>query len=216
MFELPLFPLDIVLFPGMPLSLHIFEDRYKLMIGKCLQERQPFGVVLIRKGQEALGPLAEPHLVGCTAYVSQVERLDQGRMNIGAIGRERFRINSLDQGLPYLLGQVERFPIGDLNLEEQKLAADRLRPWVIRYLALLPEVEDLTIEPRLLPADPIPLAYLAATLLQVPPEMKQSLLMEQQALTLLKELHDLYRREIALVKVMRKQQGDDEGFFSLN
>jgi len=216
MFELPLFPLDIVLFPGMPLSLHIFEDRYKLMIGKCLQERQPFGVVLIRKGQEALGPLAEPHLVGCTAYVSQVERLDQGRMNIGVIGRERFRINTVDQGLPYLLGQVERFPIGDLNREEQKLAADRLRPWVIRYLALLPEVEDLTIEPRLLPVDPIPLAYLAATLLQVPLEMKQSLLMEKQALALLKELHDLYRREIALVKLMREQQGADEGFFSLN
>ena len=216
MFELPLFPLDIVLFPGMPLSLHIFEDRYKLMIGKCLQERQPFGVVLIRKGQEALGPLAEPHLVGCTAYVSQVERLDQGRMNIGVIGRERFRINTVDQGLPYLLGQVERFPIGDLNREEQKLAVDRLRPWVIRYLALLPEVEDLTIEPRLLPVDPIPLAYLAATLLQVPLEMKQSLLMEKQALALLKELHDLYRREIALVKLMREQQGADEGFFSLN
>jgi Lon protease-like protein len=160
--------------------------------------------------------LAEPHLVGCTAYVSQVERLEQGRLNIGAIGRERFRINTVEHGLPYLLGQVERFPIGDLNREEQKLAADRLRPWVIRYLALLPEVEDLTIEPRLLPVDPIPLAYLAATLLQVPLEMKQSLLMEKQALALLKELHDLYRREIALVKLMREQQGADEGFFSLN
>ena len=70
MFELPLFPLNIVLFPGMPLSLHIFEDRYKLLIGKCLQERQPFGVVLIKKGIEALGPLAEPHHIGCTAFVS--------------------------------------------------------------------------------------------------------------------------------------------------
>ena len=216
MFEIPLFPLDIVLFPGMPLSLHIFEDRYKLLIGNCLQERRPFGVVLIKKGREALGPLAEPHLVGCTAYVSQVERLEQGRMNIGAIGRERFRINSLDQSLPYLLGQVERFPIGDLNRAEQKLAADRLRPWVIRYLAILPEVEDLTIEPRLLPADPILLAYLAATLLQVPVEQKQSLLVAKQALPLLEELHELYRREIALVKVMREQQVVDEGFFSLN
>ncbi|HSG18664.1 MAG TPA: LON peptidase substrate-binding domain-containing protein, partial [Anaerolineae bacterium] len=50
MFELPIFPLNTVLFPGMPLSLHIFEDRYKLMIGKCLQERRAFGVVLIRQG----------------------------------------------------------------------------------------------------------------------------------------------------------------------
>jgi hypothetical protein len=114
------------------------------------------------------------------------------------------------------LGQVEQFPIGDLNRAEQKLAADRLRPWVIRYLAILPEVEDLTIEPRLLPAEPIHLAYLAATLLQVPLEQKQSLLLARQALPLLEELHDLYRREIALVKVMRQKQGVDEGFFSLN
>ena len=56
MIELPLFPLNTVLFPGMPLGLHIFEDRYKLMIGQCVQERRPFGVVLIRSGQEALGP----------------------------------------------------------------------------------------------------------------------------------------------------------------
>ena len=175
MFELPLFPLNIVLFPGMPLSLHIFEDRYKLLIGKCIQERQPFGVVLIKKGIEASGPLAEPHLVGCTAYVSQVERLEQGRMNIGAIGRERFRIISMDQSQSYLVGQVERYPIGDLNPGKQKQAADRLRPWVIRYLAILPEVEDMAIEPRLLPEEALPLAYLAATLLQVPSEQTKTL-----------------------------------------
>ena len=218
MFELPLFPLNIVLFPGMPLSLHIFEDRYKLLIGKCLQERQPFGVVLIKKGIEALGPLAEPHHIGCTAFVSQVERLEQGRMNIGAIGRERFRILSVNQRLPYLLGEVERFPIGDLNRAQQKQAADRLRPWVIRYLAILPEVEDLAIEPRLLPEDPIPLAFLAATLLQVPAEQKQTLLAAEQAVPLLEELRDLYRQEIALVKAMRERQVTeaDEGLFSLN
>ena len=99
MFELPIFPLNTVLFPGMPLSLHIFEDRYKLMIGKCLQERRAFGVVLIRQGAEALGPLAEPNKIGCTAFISQVERLHQGRMNIGVIGQRRFRIISLDTEL---------------------------------------------------------------------------------------------------------------------
>jgi Lon protease-like protein len=57
MFELPLFPLNTVLFPGMPLTLHIFEDRYKRMIRTCLKTRQPFGVVLVRHGQEAFGPL---------------------------------------------------------------------------------------------------------------------------------------------------------------
>ena len=58
--EIPLFPLNTVLFPNAPLRLHIFEERYKRMVNDCLAEKQPFGVVLIRHGLEALGPLAEP------------------------------------------------------------------------------------------------------------------------------------------------------------
>jgi Lon protease-like protein len=216
MFELPLFPLNVVLFPGMPLSLHIFEDRYKLLIGKCMQERQPFGVVLIKNGAEAMGPLAEPHPIGCSAYISQVERLEQGRMNIGAIGRERFRILSVDESLPYLVAQVERFPIGSQFPAAQQNAADRLRPRLIHYLSLLPEIEDLAIDPDVLPKDPIPLAYLAATLLQVPMEQKQKLLASEQATPLLEELNEICRLEIALVKVMREQKVVDDGFFSLN
>ena len=51
--ELPLFPLPVVLFPGVPLPLHIFEQRYRLMIGRCIEEQKPFGVVLIREGVES-------------------------------------------------------------------------------------------------------------------------------------------------------------------
>jgi uncharacterized protein len=59
-FELPLFPLQTVLFPGMPFVLHIFEQRYRQMIGECLRDDQPFGVVLIREGEEVGDPLVEP------------------------------------------------------------------------------------------------------------------------------------------------------------
>ena len=86
MFELPLFPLNTVLFPGMPLPLHIFEDRYKQMINNCLEEKEPFGVVLIRNGKEALGPLAQPHSIGCTARIVEVQKLSDGRMNITSVG----------------------------------------------------------------------------------------------------------------------------------
>ena len=106
MFELPLFPLNTVLFPGMPINLHIFEPRYKLMIEQCIQNDEPFGVVLIHKGTEASGPLAEPHPIGCTAQITQVERLDDGRMNILAVGGERFQIRSLNLFEPYLVGTV--------------------------------------------------------------------------------------------------------------
>ena len=58
MITLPLFPLNTVLFPGIPVHLHIFEERYKEMISQCLEARVPFGVVLIKSGPEALGPAA--------------------------------------------------------------------------------------------------------------------------------------------------------------
>ena len=90
MYELALFPLFTVLFPGMPLHLHIFEPRYRLMIQRCLEANQPFGVVLIRKGEEAMGPLAEPYITGCTARIARTERLRDGSMNLTVLGEERF------------------------------------------------------------------------------------------------------------------------------
>lgn len=216
MTELPLFPLNTVLFPGMPLALHIFEDRYKLMIGKCIQESQPFGVVLIKKGIEALGPAAEPHIVGCTARVSQVQRLEQGRMNIEVVGQERFRILTVSDQLPYLVGRIERYPLKEGDRAVQIREANRLRPWLMRYLDLLPLEEEIELEAANLPDEPLPLAYLAATMLQIPPEQKQPLLAADSALELLLRLRTIYRQEIALLKHLVEQPKVDQGSFSLN
>ena len=224
MFEIPLFPLNTVLFPGMPLALHIFEDRYKIMIGKCLQERRPFGVALISKGAEALGPLPEPNGVGCTAFISQVERLHQGRMNIKAVGQKRFRIVTLDTELPYLRGQVEPYPLSEDDPPAQALLADRLRPWIVRYLADLSRLGNVELEAQNLPDEPVALAYAAAALLQAPAEEKQALLNIAEASTLLADLRAIYRREIAILKAMGQVAGQamgkdllqDQGPFSLN
>ena len=216
MFELPLFPLNTVLFPGMPMALHIFEERYKLMIGKCVEEKRPFGVVLIKKGTEALGPIAEPYLVGCTAEIIEVEELKQGRMNIGAIGRERFQIVSLDRDSAYLIGQVERFPLAGDDSEIMDTAARRLRPWVINYMDELSRIEGLELDSLEVPEEPKPMAYLAATLLQIPPGQKQKLLATEQATKMLVEMHALYRREVAFLKVMVEHDEADQGSFSLN
>ena len=224
MFELPLFPLNTVLFPGMPLALHVFEDRYKIMIGKCLQERRPFGVVLISKGAEALGPLPEPNGVGCTAFISQVERLHQGRMNIKVIGQQRFRIVTLDTKLPYLRGQVERYPLREQDPRSQSLLADRLRPWIVRYLDDLSRLGNVELEEHSLPDDPVALAYAAAAVLQTPAEEKQALLNIANASTLLADLRAIYRREIAILKAMGEAKGpltgkdlaQDQSSFSLN
>lgn len=222
MFELPLFPLNSVLFPGMPLALHIFEERYKLMISHCIEKRRPFGVVLIKKGAEALGPLAEPHAVGCTAQITLVERLEQDHLNIGAVGRERFRIVSLDNAGPYLLGQVEELPLKESEPAEQRRAARQLRPWMERYLEQLTQVEGTLSPPQKLPQDPASLAYAAAALLQIPMGEKQELLEAPETATLLEEARALYRREVALLRSMLEKQAEFErsptqqGPFSLN
>ena len=80
--ELPIFPLNTVLFPGARLPLHIFEERYKAMINACIDERRPFGVCLIRSGSEPGAP-AEPFNVGTTAHIRQVQRLEDGKPGLG-------------------------------------------------------------------------------------------------------------------------------------
>jgi Lon protease-like protein len=99
---LPLFPLELVLFPGVPLPLHIFEPRYKEMIGECLRDRSEFGIVRI--GDRGVAG------IGCTAGVLDVtQRYDDGRMDILTEGRRRFEVLSVDQGREFLRGEVAYF-----------------------------------------------------------------------------------------------------------
>jgi uncharacterized protein len=217
MFELALFPLQTVLFPGIPLRLLIFEERYKKMINYCMEQHQPFGVVLIRKGVEALGPLAEPHAIGCTAQIVDTQPLEEGRINLTGIGHERFRILSLNREIqPYLVGNVELYPL--LNPDPGKViqAGSRLRYWVKRYLRILVEAGNGQFDFNQLPDDPVALAYLAASLTQLSPLQKQRLLARPDALDLLAEVQLHFRRETALVKAILSKNLKEQGVFSLN
>jgi Lon protease-like protein len=96
---LPLFPLEVVLFPGVPLPLHIFEPRYKEMIGECLSQEKQFGVV---RAQES--GVAE---IGCTAEIMAVtKKYDDGRMDIVSEGRERFEVLEVNQERDFLRADV--------------------------------------------------------------------------------------------------------------
>lgn len=96
---LPLFPLDVVLFPASPLPLHIFEPRYKEMIGECLNQKKVFGVVRAKEGG-----VAE---VGCTAEIITVaKKYDDGRMDIVTEGRERFEVMQINQARAFLQAEV--------------------------------------------------------------------------------------------------------------
>jgi Lon protease-like protein len=99
---LPLFPLNVVLMPDMPLPLHIFEERYKKMIGECLEQNKEFGIVYIRDD--------EIRHVGCTAKIVKVlQRYESGEMDIITLGRNRFLIKEVYDGKPYFEARVVHF-----------------------------------------------------------------------------------------------------------
>lgn len=161
---LPLFPLEVVLYPGMPLPLHIFEPRYKQMIRWCLEQGEEFGVVLARKPEMAR--------VGCTAgIVKVVKEFEDGRMNILTMGQRRFQVLQLFEDLPYLQGRVEM-------LEEDE-EADAEAPRPVRLWKLFEEAYSLvggrsaeTPEPEGGRA----LSFHIAILLPMELEMKQRIL----------------------------------------
>ncbi|MFN8619923.1 MAG: LON peptidase substrate-binding domain-containing protein [Chloroflexota bacterium] len=141
--ELPLFPLHSVLCPGIALPLHIFEPRYRRMIGECLETGSPFGVVLIRDGRE-VGPLAG-HIadVGTTAVIRQAGRYPDGRLDIVTVGERRFRIESVDStSAAHLIGTVEWLdePLGGAPEAAEALAADVGRMF-LAYLEQLQPAE---------------------------------------------------------------------------
>jgi Lon protease-like protein len=120
---LPLFPLPLVLFPDTPLPLHIFEERYKEMIGEAIAQREEFGIVLAKEGGIVN--------MGCTATVSQVlQRYSDGRLDLLALGRRRFEITTVDEERAFLRAEVEYFDDEDLRdtpaeLREKAMTAYR-------------------------------------------------------------------------------------------
>ncbi len=217
MYELALFPLHTVLFPSIPLQLHIFEERYKQLIGECISQQKPFGVVLIRRGAEASGALADPFRIGCTAIIQDIESFEDGRMNLTAFGKDRFRILSLDsQTHPFLVGMVENYPLPEPSAAELQSAAAGLRERLERYLALLDEAGLIEVDMSHLPDEPLLVAYLAAALLQVPAIQKQQLLSIHNAQSLFTRLSSIYKRELALTRQLMKGGGIQQGSFSVN
>ena len=213
MYELPLFPLDVVLFPGMPLPLHIFEERYKSLIADCIRENRAFGVVLLEEGHVDTDPQASHVAVGCTAAITQVQPLDEGRMFIMSVGQERFRVVSVDHGKPYLVGTVLPAPLTSDQGHHETTAAEKLGPLVLDYLDRLSRIGDVEIDADPTANDAEDLAYLAATLIQLPVAEKQALLSIDRTADLLHALSLAYRRELTLMNTL---PDEDIGIFSMN
>ena len=212
--SLPLFPLNTVLFPGMVLPLHIFEERYKLMINRCLDEERPFGVVLIREGQE-VGSYAVPYDVGTTSIIAGVTRYDDGRMNIVTLGNERFRLRRVRYDQPYLVADVEPWPLlgGDPDLARNQV--EPMRALIRQYFTLLALAQGHKIDVEEVPEEPRALALLIAIALQLPLAQKQELLNQPSVAELLLVERIILRREqLLLNQIIQTQQEQWEGGYS--
>lgn len=212
--EIPLFPLNTVLFPKMPLPLRIFEERYKQMLAFCVENKSPFGVVLIRSGQAEYDTGAEPYGVGCTAEITQVQPLGGGQSFVMSMGQARFRLLGVKRERPYLLGQIEMMPFADEPETVLRRASERLRPEVQTYLDVMRQMGRYEVEGDLpLEVDNKGLGLLAAALLQVPEEVKQHLLEEPRLSRMMAMLQRLYARENVLLRTMPQE---DLAPFSMN
>ena len=206
--EMPLFPLkNVVLFPGMMLPLHIFEPRYLEMIDRCSKERIPFGVALIAQGHE-VGGAARPHTIGTAARIVRTERQDDGRMNITAVGTQRFRILELDFSHSYLSATVAQFPVVNGATRRAQEMAQHVRPQVLEYVDLLAKASNTNLKLERLPEDPLTLAFLIAIAMQVNADAKQKLLELPGIPEILAMESKLIARESRLMEFMIDTQRD--------
>ena len=153
--QIPLFPLHTVLAPGIALPLHVFEERYRLMVRRCLDASAPFGVVLIREGSEVAprdGTAQELAIagVGTFAEIREASKHADGRWDVLAVGTSRFLVREVLTDLePYLVAEVDPYPDepADATDEETEELAGRVTRRFVDYLRLLQPRDGETAEP---------------------------------------------------------------------
>lgn len=193
--KLPLFPLGSVLYPGLVLPLHIFEDRYRQLVADLLERPEPrqFGVVAIRYGRETgIDGVSALYETGCTAELQRVEPYDDGRFDLVTVGAQRFRLLDLGKQAPYFTGDVEWLPeeIGDEA--EAGLVLTAVQQSFRSYLALIAERGGAHVTIPEMPDEPMLMSYLVAAAIVVDLPAKQGLLEEP----------DAYRRLLAERKLL--------------
>ncbi|GFE70734.1 LON peptidase substrate-binding domain-containing protein [Chroococcus sp. FPU101] len=189
--ELPLFPLpEVVLFPGRPLPLHIFEFRYRILMNTILEEDRRFGVLMVDPTE---GSIAK---VGCCAEILRFQRLPDDRMKILTMGQQRFRVLEYTRDKPYRVGLVEWIEDQPSNRDLRPIAknVDQLLRDVVHLSAKLTEQK---IElPDDLPSLPTELSYWVAGNLY-------GVATEQQALLEMQDTSERLKREIEILTSTR-------------
>jgi Lon protease-like protein len=186
-----LFPLDLVLFPGAPLPLHIFEPRYKEMIAECMQQKKPFGMVRAKENA-----VAE---VGCTASIIDVSKeYEDGRLDINTEGKQRFAIVSLNHDRSFLQAEVTWFEDDEpLSANSDVNTAVELHDELLAILGQTAEID----------AETPPVSFQLANELPVDLDFKQAILEMKSEAERLQTLIEYYRATIPRVeKTLRARE----------
>ena len=198
---IPLFPLGTVLLPGAPLSLHVFEPRYRTLVADLLKrpEDQPrFGVVAIRAGHEVGSHAVRSlHDVGCIAAVTSLRAAPDGTYTLEAVGSARFRVGALFRDRPYLCAEVEVLPepAGEVGSLAATVAAR-----YTDYRAAIGGLRGVEPEATPLPTDPRLLSYLVAATVVADLGDRQRFLAEPDAAARLATQAEWLAREATLVR----------------
>jgi Lon protease-like protein len=214
--EIPLFPLPLVLFPQVVVPLHIFEERYRLMINQCIEESSTFGIVLIPPGTSVESE-STIRRVGVTARVIQFDRVEDGRINIMAAGETRFRVLQFTGNKPYWTANVEFF---EDDSESEEALQDSYNDVVRLYRELhqvIAQLRGVSIDDAeiKIPESPATLSHMVGFVLDLDVEFKQTLLemtsIEGRLKTLAIHLEEATQRlnaEIARGKISHKVKGN--------
>ena len=199
-----MFPLNTVLFPGLTVPLHVFEDRYRALVHHLLRIDDPaerhFGSVAIREGYE-VGDHGTQSLyrVGCRLQLTEVESHPDGTFDITAVGMERIELQQLDTSGLFPVGHVEDRPDQTSQVPEDVL--ERARAAFVAYRAALADLRSDPYEGTL-PRDPTYLSWTLAAIAPLPMAERQSLLEAAESEERLVLLTDLLRTELRAMNVI--------------
>jgi Lon protease-like protein len=209
---LPLFPLGAVLYPGMLLPLHIFEERYRQLVRDLLDGPDPrrFGVIAIRKGRETgIDGVQSLYEVGCVATLRRVEQHEDGRYDIVTVGTQRFQLLSLDETRPYLQGEVELLD-DDVIDEVAAVPLVRTVQAAFRgYTDALTEWGGAAVRIEELPDEPALLSFIVAAAMIIDLTERQGLLAEPGTLRRLTMQRALLSRETAMLRTTTSRPAPD-------
>ena len=196
--DLPIFPLALVLFPGVPLPLHIFEPRYRQMLTDVRGSNNLFGVSYFDSSASE-SEIPAPGHIGCVAEVTEAQALADGRSNILTVGVIRYRVDEyLDHGDPYLRARISFF---EDDKEDAELLSENAGEVAETFTRIARAVRIINDERASLPdisaTDPQRLSFLVAAAMEVDTDVKQELLELRSTAERLRRLRDMLNRAVS-------------------